>query len=98
MKIIHFLSCLLLIAACKDSTTPSPTLDEQALQYVRLGLTIGQYDADFVDAYYGPDSLRSSLPKQSAMPKDSLIRAVADLKASVENVLSSAGATDTITT
>jgi hypothetical protein len=98
MKIIHFLSCLLIITACKDSTTPSPTLDEQALQYVRLGLTIGQYDADFVDAYYGPDSLRSSLRKQSAMPKDSLIRAVADLKASVENVLNSARATDTITT
>lgn len=48
-----------------------------ACEYVRLGLTIGQYDTDFVDAYYGPDSLK---PKDSVVtdefPKDSLLASI----------------------
>ena len=33
---------------------PPPTMDNLAEQYVRLVLDIGQHDADYVDAYYGP--------------------------------------------
>ncbi len=47
-------------------------------------MTIGEYDMDFVDAYYGPDSLRPTFPKQTVFPKDSLLASVnqliADLK------------------
>lgn len=44
-----------------------------AENYVRLGLTIGQYDGDFVDAYYGPDSLKRVAPKKAVFPKDSIL-------------------------
>jgi hypothetical protein len=35
-----------------------PSLDEIAESYVRLVLSVGQHDPDYVDAYYGPDSLK----------------------------------------
>jgi hypothetical protein len=54
-------------------------LNSLAEQYVRLGLTIGQYDADFVDAYYGPDSLKPTGTPASTFPKDSLLSAVDSL-------------------
>jgi hypothetical protein len=46
---------------------------------VRLGLNIGQYDDAFVDAYYGPDSLRPKGLKSAVFPKDSLLAAVDSL-------------------
>jgi hypothetical protein len=48
-------------------------LNTLATEYVRLGLNIGQYDTDFVDAYYGPDSLKPKLPPAKEFPKDSLL-------------------------
>jgi len=62
---------------------------------VRLGLTIGQYDPDFVDAYYGPDSLKPIGPKQPVFPKDSLLTAVNSLRDTL-NSISAATADDTI--
>jgi len=55
-------------------------MNQIANDYVRLGLSIGQYDGDFVDAYYGPDSLKPTTPKQAFFPKDSFLRAVDNLK------------------
>jgi hypothetical protein len=40
-----------------------------AEDYVKLVLNIGQYDADFVDAYYGPENWRSAL--KTVLPFDS---------------------------
>lgn len=57
-----------------------PDFNALAEKYVRLGLTIGQYDGDFVDAYYGPDSLKPTRPKAATFPKDSLLKAVSDLQ------------------
>jgi len=37
-----------------------PTMDEVAEQYVRLVLAVGQHDADYVDAYYGPPEWRAA--------------------------------------
>jgi hypothetical protein len=50
-----------------------------AREYVKLGLTIGQYDTDFVDAYYGPDSLKPATPAAKNFPKDSLLASVNSL-------------------
>jgi hypothetical protein len=55
-------------------------MDSLAREYVKLGLKIGQFDADFVDAYYGPDSLKPALDKQTVFPKDSLLEEVQTLK------------------
>ena len=46
----------------KGAANDETQLNALAVQYVRLGLTIGQYDKDFVDAYYGPDSLKPLKP------------------------------------
>lgn len=48
-------------------------LDQLAVQYVKLGLAIGEYDPDFVDAYYGPDSLKFSGAKSASFPKKSFL-------------------------
>lgn len=63
----------------KRETVVHPGIDDLAERYVRLGLTIGQYDTDFVDAYYGPDSLKPAQQKPATFPKDSLLIAVSTL-------------------
>lgn len=60
--------------------TKDSELNALAVQYVQLGLNIGQYDPDFVDAYYGPDSLKPQIDKLDIFPKDSLLSSVAHLK------------------
>ena len=72
---------LLLLPVClysqkKAPHTPHASLDKInkiAENYVRLGLAIGEYDSDFVDAYYGPDSLKPVTVKQEVFPKDSFL-------------------------
>ncbi|MBM3402197.1 MAG: hypothetical protein FJY21_07800, partial [Bacteroidetes bacterium] len=61
-------------------------LNALAEQYVQLGLNIGQYDPDFVDAYYGPDSLKPIIDKLDVFPKDSLLSSVALLKAKLSAI------------
>lgn len=96
-KIICF-SLLLLAVACSQPTTPSNAsaeLNRLAEKYVRLGLTIGQYDEAFVDAYYGPDSLRPAGNKAAVFPKDSLLNAVQALTEEI-NTLAKAEKNDTL--
>jgi hypothetical protein len=45
---------LFLIPLLLRPAAPTKTPDRVAERYVKLALAIGQYDADFVDAYYGP--------------------------------------------
>lgn len=76
-----FISLLILCTiACNENTTQTKEaqikLNQLAEKYIRLGLTIGQYDADFVDAYYGPDSLRPTSKPKEIFPKDSLLATV----------------------
>jgi hypothetical protein len=54
-----------LLASCNLESKPAEEnksgieiISSLAEEYVRLGLEIGQYDQSFVDAYYGPDSLK----------------------------------------
>ncbi|MEI9810090.1 MAG: hypothetical protein WDO16_20710 [Bacteroidota bacterium] len=82
MQKIYCFFLLALIASCSQKSSDAGNkedLDALAQQYVRLGLTIGQYDTDFVDAYYGPDSLKPTAPPLPAFPKDSLLAAVSNL-------------------
>ncbi|RYU96943.1 hypothetical protein [Emticicia agri] len=76
-----FVSLLILCAiACQEKNSQSDDaqlkLNQLAEKYIRLGLTIGQYDADFVDAYYGPDSLKPQTQPKPKFPKDSLLATV----------------------
>jgi hypothetical protein len=70
MKKLLLLVPVLFALSCKQKasdTVEGKKLNKLAQEYVTLGLTIGQYDGDFVDAYYGPDSLK---PKEVADKKD----------------------------
>jgi hypothetical protein len=88
-KVIFFLS-VFIITSCssKEDSASKENINTLAEQYVRLALTIGQYDTDFVDAYYGPDSLKPTTPVLATFPKDSLLAAVANLSARLKTLAS----------
>jgi hypothetical protein len=90
-KIIFFLGTTLFLFSCtqKKQNNEAAELNQLAEKYVRIGLAIGQYDGDFVDAYYGPDSLKPADPKAAVFPKDSLLKATAELKAAFTKMAAS---------
>ncbi|HSF88524.1 MAG TPA: hypothetical protein VLA46_03850 [Saprospiraceae bacterium] len=82
------LLALTMLVSCKPKEVSVETsgINDLAKQYVRLALVIGQYDEPFVDAYYGPDSLKPTTPPLSVFPKDSLLNAVKLLKAECDQI------------
>jgi hypothetical protein len=82
MKKLLLLLVVLSALSCKQNIRDNPEtkkLNKMAEEYVTLGLTIGQYDSDFVDAYYGPDSLKPKDITDKTMPRDSLLASVNSL-------------------
>ena len=73
-----FLSCIL-FSCNQQKPGTNEDLNKLAAQYVQLGLNIGLYDPDFVDAYYGPDSLRPTAAKLDIFPKYIFLSAANDL-------------------
>ena len=63
--------CALLLAGCGGERGASPSapdparLDPIARRYVVLALELGHHDPNFVDAYYGPDSLQAAADAES---------------------------------
>lgn len=91
-----FAVVVLFLAACGQEageSTSEAKLNGLAHQYVKLGLTIGQYDTDFVDAYYGPDSLKPITTGRGEFPKDSLLTAVSNLVKELNTINSTDGDT-----
>ena len=84
-KSFLFLLSALYFFSCKtgEPSHPEQTLNQLAEKYVRLALYIGQYDEVFVDAYYGPDSLKAGLQKSAVFPKDSVLN---DIKTLIEEL------------
>jgi len=94
-RVASFLSCtaaLATLAAC--STTPMPTIDAVAEQYVKLVLAVGQHDADYVDAYYGDPSWK---PTGDPVPLEELATQSLDL-ARAPALLDTPAADDALTT
>jgi hypothetical protein len=83
MKNCFLVLTLVVLFSCaekkEEKSAAVADINQLAERYVRLGLTIGEYDSDFVDAYYGPDSLKPTTPKLAQFPKDSLRLAVSTL-------------------
>lgn len=65
-KIISILAVAVIFISCSERKEPIIQTDLElkmnsiAEDYVKLVLNIGQYDADFVDAYYGPKEWRDN--------------------------------------
>jgi hypothetical protein len=75
----HYLFIFLLFSFSANSqSSKEAALNKIAESYVRLGLDIGQYDGDFVDAYYGPDSLKPQ-NKKTIFPKDEFLAEASQL-------------------
>src|SRR5688500_12356062 len=61
-----YLAAVVLAAAVVSSCSrPTQSMDSLAEQYVRLTLAVGQHDADYVDAYYGPAEWKPGEKKSS---------------------------------
>jgi hypothetical protein len=77
LNVPFFFVILLSLFSCgqsdKGTANDEAQLNALAVRYVRLGLKIGQYDKDFVDAYYGPDSLKPLNAASTVFPKDSFL-------------------------
>ncbi|WP_276374621.1 hypothetical protein [Chryseolinea sp. H1M3-3] len=92
LAILHllFFATVLSLPSCSDKEADladeAAQLDALAGQYVRLGLAIGQYDKDFVDAYYGPDSLKPTNPASIVFPKDSFLTEINSLATTLNSL------------
>ncbi|HVL69542.1 MAG TPA: hypothetical protein VM364_19950 [Vicinamibacterales bacterium] len=57
-------------------------MERIAEDYVRLVLAVGQHDADYVDAYYGPPAWKTEAEKEK-VPLETLARRASDLSSSL---------------
>ena len=83
MRHLFFVAFIILLYACNNEGQQTDTtkgFNQLAERYVRLGLLIGQYDEVFVDAYYGPDSLKPSGRPNAVFPKDSILSEISKLQ------------------
>jgi hypothetical protein len=57
----HLLLTAILAIGCTSDEPAVPSLDPIAQRYMTLVLALGEHDPNYVDAYYGPDSLRATV-------------------------------------
>src|SRR4026208_2577792 len=76
--------------AMSAQTPPADAYRSVAEQYVKLVLALGQHDADYVDAYYGPPEWR----KEAEKAKPALAQIDADAATLERSLASGAPATD----
>src|SRR5688572_4372510 len=80
MNMKYYVFLFITIFSFNSCNTPKPiSMNEIAESYVRLVLEIGQYDSDFVDAYYGPEEWKPSKAKADTIPSNEFISRVATL-------------------
>lgn len=61
------------LASCSNVDKPNEeTIDDVAVEYVKLCLEIGKYDNGFVDAYYGPKKWKSFEEAKEVFPYQEL--------------------------
>jgi hypothetical protein len=89
MRRTHYALVLLVVAAfgvaCDRAREGAPdSMNGIAEQYVRLALQVGQHDADYVDAYYGPPEWKPQSTERTSL--DELAAKAADTLKQVEAV------------
>lgn len=77
---------LAVLGGCSPKSSGNPAvLDAVAARYVQLALSMGQHDANYVDAYYGPDSVKAAAERANL--------AVGQIRAQAESLLAILGDT-----
>ena len=62
--------CCVSLGGCLRAPIPTAATDDAAAEsYVRLVLALGQHDAAFVDAYYGPPEWRTAAEQREAVAR-----------------------------
>jgi hypothetical protein len=60
----------------EEAPVPPPSVDELAERFVKLGLGVGRYDENYVDAYHGPDAwleaAKTAKPEISALKTEAV--------------------------
>jgi len=67
--LVLMLAAVCVACAQEQAANLSSQLDPVAEQYVRLALALGEYDSDYVDAYYGPPEWREAARAQKTSLK-----------------------------
>lgn len=91
-RTIFYLAAIITVSACSQKQSESPDINKLAEDYIRLGLQIGQYDGSFVDAYYGPDSLKPKNKTDTAFPKQRFLGEVSALSDKLQKITSDTNA------
>ncbi len=65
---------LVACSTARQESPAKPTMDNLAERYVKALLRLGQYDADIVDAYYGPEEWKPTQPRQDTLPVAQFLR------------------------
>ncbi len=97
-KILFLISSSLIISACSaeksangetalsnEQSKADKILDPLALEYIKLSLEMGEREAGYVDAYYGPASYKEEAQK-SERGLEELGSAIDDLKARIDSI------------
>lgn len=71
MKFISHILIAVVLSSC--ARTKFVSVNEIAESYVKLVLSIGQYDSDFVDAYYGPNDWKPAGQVSNTLPSNEFI-------------------------
>src|SRR5688572_13792781 len=82
MRIVMWIALVASSLALSAQTQPPDPLRSVAERYVKLVLAVGQHDADYVDAYYGPPEWRAEAEKQK-MPLREIAAAAERLVAQI---------------
>lgn len=62
-----------ILSSCNDHNKPNEeTIDDVAIEYVKLCLEVGSYDNSFVDAYYGPKKWKPTEETKEYLPYQEL--------------------------
>ncbi|GAC17468.1 hypothetical protein [Paraglaciecola arctica] len=89
LTIALLFSLVALLSSCaevsKQQSDASNVLNQAAEQYVKLGLELGEYDKDYVDAYLGPDEWKKQA-KAQLRSKQQLASDISQLLQKLENL------------
>ena len=87
MRTVTSLILFMLCIGCSDKAAndASAELDSLAERYVRLALSMGEHDADYVDAYFGPPEWREAA-KEQALDLATIAAAAQELARQVRSV------------